>query len=59
MLHYARRRVMELKKEDLCGFIFKSDSPSSGMIRVKVYNEKGKIINFCPALFIQYAYFSI
>ena len=41
MVTWARKRVKELKKEDLCGFIFKSDSPSSGMIRVKVYNEKG------------------
>jgi uncharacterized protein YbgA (DUF1722 family)/uncharacterized protein YbbK (DUF523 family) len=41
MVAWAARRVRELEKEDLCGFIFKSDSPSSGMIRVKVYNEKG------------------
>jgi len=41
MLAWAARRVRELEEEDLCGFIFKSDSPSSGMIRVKVYNEKG------------------
>ena len=41
MLRWARKRVRELEKEDLHGFIFKSDSPSSGMIRVKVYTEKG------------------
>jgi len=41
MLRWAAKRVKELEKEDLCGFIFKSDSPSSGMIRVKVYTEKG------------------
>ena len=41
MVTWAQKRVSELDKEDLCGFIFKSDSPSSGMIRVKVYNEKG------------------
>jgi uncharacterized protein YbgA (DUF1722 family)/uncharacterized protein YbbK (DUF523 family) len=41
MLSWARKRVKELEKEDLHGFIFKSDSPSSGMIRVKVYTEKG------------------
>jgi len=41
MLRWARRRVRELDKEDLCGFIFKSQSPSSGMERVKVYSEKG------------------
>ena len=38
---WARKRVGELEKEDLCGFIFKSNSPSSGMERVRVYNEKG------------------
>lgn len=41
MLAWARKRVAELEKEDLCGFIFKSDSPSSGMERVKVYNDQG------------------
>ncbi|MFC1814864.1 YbgA family protein [Thermodesulfobacteriota bacterium] len=41
MIHWAQKRVKELEKENLCGFIFKSDSPSSGMIRVKVYSEKG------------------
>jgi len=41
MLRWARKRVKELEKENLHGFIFKSDSPSSGMIRVKVYTEKG------------------
>jgi uncharacterized protein YbgA (DUF1722 family)/uncharacterized protein YbbK (DUF523 family) len=41
MVSWAKKRVVELEKEGLCGFIFKSDSPSSGMERVKVYNEKG------------------
>jgi len=41
MLKWAQKRVQELEKEDLCGFIFKSRSPSSGMERVKVYTEKG------------------
>lgn len=41
MLAWARQRVKELEKEDLHGFIFKSDSPSSGMERVKVYDAKG------------------
>ncbi|CAB1083505.1 COG1683: Uncharacterized conserved protein / FIG143828: Hypothetical protein YbgA [Olavius algarvensis Delta 1 endosymbiont] len=41
MLSWTEKRVRDLEKEDLCGFVFKSDSPSSGMIRVKVYNEKG------------------
>ena len=41
MLGWARKRVIELAREDLCGFIFKSNSPSSGMERVKVYTDKG------------------
>lgn len=41
MTQWARKRVIELEKEDLCGFIFKSRSPSSGMEAVKVYNDKG------------------
>ena len=41
MVNWARKRVGELEKENLCGFIFKSNSPSSGMERVKVYNDHG------------------
>jgi uncharacterized protein YbgA (DUF1722 family)/uncharacterized protein YbbK (DUF523 family) len=41
MVNWAEKRLAELEKERLMGFIFKSDSPSSGMERVKVYNEKG------------------
>ena len=41
MQRWARKRLKALENEDLCGFIFKSDSPSSGMVRVKVYNDKG------------------
>jgi uncharacterized protein YbgA (DUF1722 family)/uncharacterized protein YbbK (DUF523 family) len=41
MLSWASKRVAELEKEELCGFIFKSKSPSSGMERVKVYDESG------------------
>ncbi len=41
MTQWARQKLSELEKENLCGFIFKSDSPSSGMERVKVYSEAG------------------
>jgi len=41
MVNWARKRAKELEKENLCGFIFKSKSPSSGMERVKVYTEEG------------------
>lgn len=43
MLVWARKRVQSLKNEHLYGFIFKKNSPSCGMTRVKVYN-----INGCP-----------
>jgi uncharacterized protein YbgA (DUF1722 family)/uncharacterized protein YbbK (DUF523 family) len=38
---WSKKRVKTLEKEDLCGFVFKKNSPSSGLHRVKVYNEKG------------------
>ena len=41
MVAWAETRLKELEQEDLCGFIFKSDSPSSGMERVRVYSDKG------------------
>ena len=41
MAGWARTRIAGLEKENLCGFIFKKDSPSSGLMRVKVYNDKG------------------
>ncbi|NLX60011.1 MAG: DUF523 and DUF1722 domain-containing protein [Phycisphaerae bacterium] len=41
MLGWAARRVGELEREGLCGFVFKSKSPSSGMERVKIYDDAG------------------
>jgi len=41
MLKWAVQRARALDKEDLCGFVFKSRSPSSGMKSVKVYNDDG------------------
>lgn len=41
MAAWAERRVRELDAEDLCGFIFKKDSPSCGLMQVKVYAEDG------------------
>jgi uncharacterized protein YbgA (DUF1722 family) len=41
MLDWCSTKVKALAKEDLCGFIFKKGSPSSGMERVRVYSEKG------------------
>ncbi|CAB5087579.1 COG1683: Uncharacterized conserved protein / FIG143828: Hypothetical protein YbgA [Olavius algarvensis associated proteobacterium Delta 3] len=41
MKTWAQARLKALEKEDLCGYIFKKDSPSSGLFRVKVYTDKG------------------
>jgi len=41
MKAWARGRLEELAAMDLCGFVAKKDSPSSGLFRVKVYNEHG------------------
>ncbi len=41
MRRYVSNRLDELETEELDGFIFKKDSPSSGLDRVKVYNSKG------------------
>jgi uncharacterized protein YbgA (DUF1722 family)/uncharacterized protein YbbK (DUF523 family) len=37
MRRYAERRVAEVEKLDLCGWVLKKDSPSCGMERVRVY----------------------
>jgi uncharacterized protein YbgA (DUF1722 family) len=41
MLAFCSATVTELESKDLCGFIFKKDSPSSGLFRVKVYAASG------------------
>ena len=38
---WAVQRLNELEKEDLCGFIFKSRSPSSGLRGVKILDASG------------------
>jgi uncharacterized protein YbbK (DUF523 family) len=51
MNDWAMNRVKELESMDLCGFIFKSKSPSSGLYKVKVYNDKGYPVNQGTGLF--------
>lgn len=41
MLQWAAKRLGELEQHNLCGFIFKSKSPSSGIGGVKVYTPSG------------------
>lgn len=42
MQQFCNNRVEKFKDEELCGFIFKKDSPSSGLFRVKVYHSSGQ-----------------
>jgi len=43
MLNWSKIKLDELEQLGLCGFIFKSKSPSSGMERVKLYNPNGGV----------------
>jgi uncharacterized protein YbbK (DUF523 family) len=43
--------VRELETENLCGYIFKSNSPSCGREEVKVYNQKGEPIKTAMGIF--------
>ena len=50
MLAYCSAKIVELEREDLCGFIFKKDSPSSGLSGVKIFNN-GVTTNTASGLF--------
>lgn len=41
MGHFAQRRINELRQMDLSGYVFKKDSPSCGLERVRIFNAKG------------------
>ena len=41
MRSFSARRVAELEASDLSGYVFKKDSPSCGMERVRVLNYQG------------------
>jgi uncharacterized protein YbgA (DUF1722 family)/uncharacterized protein YbbK (DUF523 family) len=41
MTRYSERRVAQIEKYNLSGYILKKDSPSCGMERVKVYGARG------------------
>ncbi len=41
MNDFAAKRVRDIAEKQLSGYVFKKNSPSCGMERVKVYNSKG------------------
>jgi uncharacterized protein YbgA (DUF1722 family)/uncharacterized protein YbbK (DUF523 family) len=51
MKKWAEDKLRQLEKEDLCGFIFKSKSPSSGIGGIKVYTSSGMPSNKGTGIF--------
>ena len=41
MHSFSKRKVLELEGHELSGYVFKKDSPSCGMERVRVFNQHG------------------
>jgi len=51
MQKWIKVRLEQLERENLCGFIFKTKSPSSGMRNIKIYNEKGMPVHKGAGIF--------
>ncbi len=51
MIKWAGKRLRELEPQELCGFVFKSKSPSSGMEGVKVYTDQGMFVRGGTGIF--------
>jgi len=51
MQAWVEQRLSALARDDLCGFIFESNSPSSGPYRVRVYTGKGMPVKRGRGLF--------
>jgi uncharacterized protein YbbK (DUF523 family) len=53
IVNWAQKRVIQLEKEDIRGFVFKSDSPSCGIKKVNVYNEKNISVEAGAGIFAE------
>lgn len=51
MEKWIKEKLKALENYDLCGFVFKSRSPSSGLYSAKVYDEKGNFIGKTAGFF--------
>lgn len=51
MERWIKEKLKALENYDLCGFVFKSRSPSSGLYSAKVYDEKGNFIGKTAGFF--------
>ena len=49
MHQWSEKRLNDLENQELCGFIFKAKSPSSGMRDIKVYKEDGNPTSYKTA----------
>ena len=53
LLQSAKQRIADLSRLNIVGYVFKKDSPSCGIQRVRVYNSNGAIIGRGQGLFAQ------
>lgn len=51
MTDWLPGRLARLEKENLSGFIFRSKSPSSGLYRIRVYGDDGKVRKIGTGIF--------
>jgi uncharacterized protein YbgA (DUF1722 family)/uncharacterized protein YbbK (DUF523 family) len=51
MRRFIEDQLRKLEEVELCGYVCKKDSPSSGMARVKVYDERGHAARVGVGLF--------
>lgn len=51
MQRYAAGRVEKLAANSICGYVLKKDSPSCGMLRVRVYGDSGMAVRAGRGLF--------
>ncbi|MDY6831562.1 MAG: DUF523 and DUF1722 domain-containing protein [Thermodesulfobacteriota bacterium] len=51
MVAWSARRLDELAGLPLCGYVFKSKSPSSGLYRIKIYQDGGGVKNNGTGIF--------
>jgi uncharacterized protein YbbK (DUF523 family) len=51
MMKWAEKKLVQLEKEGLCGFIFKSNSPSSAIRGVRIISPSGDEYGGGPGIF--------
>ena len=51
LIRYTKKRLRELRHLDLSGYVFKKDSPSCGVQRVRVYNNEGHLMGQGKGIF--------